>query len=706
MKKTSIKKSKLSIRQNSLLKEGWADAAASSATSGEWLKIATTALKGAQEALKRSWDTVFVLPWKLYFALKNGESLEEVMKDWEAKDKIHKANQQNIISQTGVESTVNAFVGVCSPGILLGQAWCDYTDTDGMAERWKNGSADVWNKTIARNNPDLQIKLSVDSKKFNAQLVYSNFIKTITTLLGIKNDEVKYGDYKDFEASKKTWTQFISVANSFSTRNQEVKDFFGYLTHLKNVKDVTYKSASYAAFLKDNSIGEAKILAIEKELFSNVAKNKVTAADAGIVIIANDFPKELDIISKFIENATNIKASFKSYKASKPSSHTGTQSDAKTTTDGVNESIKLKSLSIKNTHLFRQETFNRQILEENQSSDNFESFTTKYFQNFGDFLIAQCRFIDGARSMIIYEISLLMSKNMFYVYNDVLEKLKAKDNITNLSNDDTTLSRKSKLLNMLERIELFIENIKKQNENISLKPIQKELLDSFNEEDKTVSIAINEFKKSLEDQNKDLMNNNTIMIVLNDLAMNNLKQGEEEPSREQIDEEIERIQLLIGNEDRLKMAYELVTGTTFQFWKESLDNGTLSDLKSFIVSTKKKLIDVQSLSNEVLTKNLLDALAHPGILNCYDNPKISDILEYYNTTLDGDFTSDLDRMIQQPYDGLIAETTEDVKQLLLAKSTSTSEASEEDKEDEVAEKGEYTDISGDLSVTIAKTRDK
>ena len=162
MKKTNIKNKKLIIKKRKLLKEDWASGAVAAFSVEEMKKLATTAIFGAYSAYKRAWNTCMVLPWKLVIAFRTGQSLEDVMRNWESRDKDLKREQIGIIEKTGVEGTVNAFVGICNPGLLLGQKFCDYENAE-MKQRWKMGAAHVWNNTVASRNPENKSEKEIKS---------------------------------------------------------------------------------------------------------------------------------------------------------------------------------------------------------------------------------------------------------------------------------------------------------------------------------------------------------------------------------------------------------------------------------------------------------------------------------------------------------------------------------------------------------------
>ena len=84
MKKIDIKNKSLKIKNKSLIKEDWT----SELPGGKaYVDIVKTGLLGTYEAFKRAWNTCVVLPWKIIIAFKDGKSLEQVMVEWEQRDK-------------------------------------------------------------------------------------------------------------------------------------------------------------------------------------------------------------------------------------------------------------------------------------------------------------------------------------------------------------------------------------------------------------------------------------------------------------------------------------------------------------------------------------------------------------------------------------------------------------------------------------------
>jgi hypothetical protein len=700
MKKINMKKSKLVIKNKSLLKEGWGDAAGSSATSGEWKKIATVAIGGAQAFLSRSWSTSFVLPWKLYNAFKNGESLTQVMENWEATDKSLKDAQENIISKSGVEGTVDAFIGVCSPGMLIGQKWCEYTDRSGRADRWKNGASEVWNKTIAKNNPDLQVIVDVNNKVFNSLIVYSNFIKTISDLIGVKNGAAKYDDYTDFEKSGRKWKDYISIADSLGSENAKVKSFFRYLIYLQTdtPQNVRYKSETLTSYLKKNQTGDSKLKALNSEFLKVMGSTRKSASQASKLIQGNNIAPQLDIISNFIENAQGIDQNFKNYISSgidkkKPEP----KPKPATVTSSVKESIKFKKLNI------RSNKISKNILKEAESVDS-EIAGKELIKDLGRYATDSYIMLNSVREMVVYEIVLQKIKNTYYVYNNFLKSLESNKEVSGLKSEPSFSSRKSQLLNVLSETEKFMDKLK---ENFNFKTIEvvklpNDLLKALKEEDKIDATTVNAFKKDTEDQDKNLMDNKAVGQIVNQLALHFLKGKEEAPTEAQIAEEENRIKVAIGNQDRLKMAYLLASGTAMQFWSSEVSQKELSTHKELVVKLKNNFNEIQKDSNKV-SESLKGPLKDSDLLKAFDNPEVKMLLDYYNNSLSDDFSSDIDEMIQRQYVGIKKSAIEQIEKLLIA---SSKENEDQDSTENEETEGNVIDISGNSSVTIAKTRNK
>jgi len=702
MKKINMKKSKLIIKNKSLLKEGWGDVAGSSATSGEWKKIADVAILGAQAFLARSWETSFVLPWKLYHAFKNGESLTQVMENWEKTDKSLKEAQLSVIQKSGVESTVDAFIGVCNPGMLIGQKWCDYTDRSGRADRWKKGASEVWNKTIAKNNPDLQVKVDINNKVNNTFIVYSNFIKTISGLVGVENEAAKYDDYADFEKSGRTWKNYISTADSLGRENPKIKSFFGYLVYLQKnpSENVQYSSKTLLSYLQSNKTGDAKIEELNNKFLKVMSSTKKSASQAVKLIQGHNIAPQLDIISKFIENAQGIKQSFKNYVSSGAAK---SEPEPEPVTASVKESIKLKKLSIRNNKIFKN--ILNEVEEEKTGAVDSEIAAEELTKDLTKYATNVSIMLNSVREMIVYEIVLQKIKNTYYVYNNFLKLLVNNEEVSSLQSNPDFSSRKSKLLNILNETELFMKKLK-EHFKIKVKneivPLPNDILKALNEEDRIDSITVNSFKKDTEDKDKELMDNEAVGQLVNKLALHFLQGKEEDPTDEQIAEEEIRIKNAIGNKDRLKMAYFLAAGTAMQFWSKESSQKELQEHKELVVKLKNKFNDIQKHSNEV-AESLKEPLTDSELLSVFDKPKVEIILKYYNNSLSDDFSSDIDEIIQMQYEGIKQKFIEQVEELL--KISSKENQDQESTESEDTE-GNFVDISGSSSKTIAKTRDK
>ena len=233
MMKIPTKKKKLIIKNSQLIKEGWADVAANQATDGSWTKIAKVALKGTWEALKGTWNTGVVLPVKLLYNIRNPARLKEVMKEWERYDNKIKENQRRINSSTGVEGTVDAFVGLCNPSALAMQKWNEYTVPDEYKELTKTYATRAWNRTAGKLNKDLIIDEEQDSDKINTQIAYANFILAISKKvlkINIQNQTYlsSYSDYKK-QKSSTSFTGYIDPTDKVSRSSKALKVFVKYM---------------------------------------------------------------------------------------------------------------------------------------------------------------------------------------------------------------------------------------------------------------------------------------------------------------------------------------------------------------------------------------------------------------------------------------------------------------------------------------------
>ena len=198
------------------------------------------------------------------------------------------------------------------------------------------------------------------------------------------------------------------------------------------------------------------------------------------------------------------------------------------------------------------------------------------------------------------------------------------------------------------------------------------------------------------------MDNKAVGQIVNQLALHFLKEKEESPTEEQIAEEENRIKIEIGNQDRLKMAYLLASGTAMQFWSSEESQKELSAHKELVIKLKNNFNDIQKYYNKV-SESLKGPLKDADLLKAFDNPEVKTLLDYYSNSLSDDFSSDIDEMIQRQYVGIKKATIEQIEKLLI---TSSKENEDQDDTEKEETEGNFVDISGSSSVTIAKTRNK
>ena len=239
MMKTNTSKKTLTINNKKIttqdkLNEGWGEVAGTMATDGSWTKIASTALKGSWSAWQRAWNTGVVLPWKLGWAFKDGKSIADVMTVWENKDRELRKKQEQIITQTGVAETVEAFTAVCNPALFALDQF-NQAELKDYRDKLEAGAEDVWDNTLGRIWPELKLEKNVSKKSSESKIVFYTFIREIVIndfVTTVNKDNLPgISSQKEFlEANKqKDFNLVMKNASNVSENNPQFKSFIQFI---------------------------------------------------------------------------------------------------------------------------------------------------------------------------------------------------------------------------------------------------------------------------------------------------------------------------------------------------------------------------------------------------------------------------------------------------------------------------------------------
>lgn len=663
-----------------MLKEGWGEVAGDSMTDGSWTKIATTALKGSYEAFKRSWNTCIVLPWKLVIAFKDGKSLEQVMIDWERRDKDLKRAQLDVIKNSGVSETVDAFVGICNPGALMFQKFCEFEDAN-MKQRWKEGSTSLWNNTIAAKNPDLKIDANEDTQKYSAQIVYANFVISVCNAIRIIIKQKKLNSYDDIQKSNTSLSKHIAESNAVSKDNLDYRSFIKYLTRsLKSNSTVTHSSSgeTYTSFIESNDSLKNQLAVIESTLFKKIEKNGISNSKAADIILGNSIGRSLEEISRFIENAKDIHQDFKNFlssggkvevKEKEETEETGEEEtgeeetgEEKTGEEKVNSSVKesfvFKKLLIKNNNI--------SLLKESSKSKKAEKAFLDLMNNY---YFSHIRLILAVKFVLIKKFAVMKYANTYKIYSDVMKNIE-KENYTasnvkenNYGSEINIINKKLKMLNE------YLEKESKHNQ-------------SLGKDDKLTKELILEIEKGLDGKSViDYINkmyavedNEVINNMINDFAKLMVEDDEklkesEENKEEEVSNKTKEISEQIGADGKKQINNILVSASTLSVWKDFSEDGTIdrqiqevNDIEnkiSVLISDLKKSLSEKMIKRFKQTNN--NALN--ACLEIFDNKKFVNFDEYINimSELKNKNHEDQIKNLEQLAEEIILKSSEQIK---------------------------------------------
>lgn len=600
MKKTSINKKKLIIKKNKLIKEGWAEVAGDIATDGSWTKIAKTALGGAYEAFKRNWNTCVVLPWKLINAFADGKSLENVMNEWESRDKDLKAKQINIIKNTGVSDTVEAFVGVCNPGALMFQKFCEWEDAD-MKRRFKSGSTSIWDNTIGRRYPELKIGKDEDmERKSSAKIVYSNFVITVCKAINISIKQRKIDSLDEFNKSSLSLTKAIAESNAKSIDNTRYRNFFKYLLNsLKSNSTVITKSSgyTYTSFIEKNSKLKSQIDIIEVNLFKEISEKGISIDKAAKILMANSISQSLESIGDFIANSKGLLKDFEDFLKSSPTASKETEKDSDSESQeklntGVSESIKNKTLILNNNNMFIKNLESISEIsrrKQKKAEKAFMDIMTNYY-------FAHLSILFSAKSIIINHLVVMKYSNSYRIYYEAIDNFKNnKYEVSNIK-PEFEAGELTKYISLLDLIEDYISNIDKnllsKEDNLS-----KDLIDDFKKNKLDGKSIIDYFNSIF-----NVKDNKEIDNMINDFAR--LTVGEN-VGDDVVAKKIEKIKNNLDEKDIKDINDVLVSAGTVRAWEDMINKGNVEKQITEISNAQKNIIEIQGRMAKILSAKMV-----------------------------------------------------------------------------------------------------
>jgi hypothetical protein len=727
MKKTSIKHKRLKIKNNELIKEGWGDVAGDMMVDGSWTKIASTALKGAFEAFKRSWNTCIVLPWKIIIAFKDGKSLTDVMVRWEERDKSLKQAQLNIIKNTGVEGTVDAFIGVCNPSAVMFQKFCEWEDAN-MKSRWKVGASSIWNNTIAARNPDLKIDVNEDTRKYSAQIVYSNFVITVCNAIKIKIDQKKLNSYDDIKSSNVSFNQSIAESDAISKSNMKFRSFLKYLSRsLKSNSTIVDRSNNtYTSFIEKNSDLKNQIAIIESSLFDVAAAKGITSSKAADVILANRANKSLEQIGEYISSAAKaIYNDFKNFVDSggsadkaptpepapepapepspepspEPAPEPAPEAAASSSkSESVFENIKTKKLLITKNKM----TINQAQAELNEASKRkAKKINKKFVDTLNKYYFTHIRVLLGVKYIIITRLSIMKYSNTYRIYNDILKNIKQENYTTSGVKPDDFIVEFKKLTSALKSINSYLDSVRNNNEHLTKDDeLTKLLIEDYDKKGLDGSSVLADMQSRLEMEDKETFDN-----MINDFAKlilseENSKSDEAdapaEVSEEQINAKKEEINNSLSGGLKSEINNVLVSASTVRSWDGFIKDGTvdrqineISTAQGNVQTTIAAIEALLSSKAEKRFRKTLPAFFSESLDILQENFNIEPHLATLADIKDFDYESTIKNLEE------IAE-----KIILENVSTTEDESEESDEESDEESKGAQHDVSSEYVSAI------
>ena len=698
MKKINIKNKKLLIKNKNLInnkkviKEGWGDVAGDMMTGDAWSKIAMTALKGTYDAYRRAFNTTVTLPWKIVTGIADGKDLSDIMDEWERKDKRIKEEQINIIKNTGVSKTVDAFVGICNPGALIFQKWCDYNDPE-LKQAWKSGSTDLWDRTFGEINPELKIGKKEDTRKASAKIVYSNFVINVCKAIGISVKQKKKSSYEDVEASNLSLNRYLDETNSISKNNEKFKKFFSYLIVSLKTNSTLVNSTSnktYKSFISDSTKINNKINVIENQMFKEIAEKGMTISKGADILLANNIIYEIEEIGHYLQKVDGIKLDFEKFLKNptsiddfKNKNKEGTKEDLKSS---VLERLEIKSLVIEKKKLSKKKLIKRDKKIKKQAEKYFVDRISKFYTE-------HLRVLLSIKYIIIEKLVIMIYSNTYNIYSQALDNFEKEnysiDNYKNVFSNEFEL-----LLNLLENINVYLEKNKSSSKLISDdSEMTKNLIKQFESEKISESKTINEIKNNLSIQNNKIVDG-MITKIAELVLKENAGSEDAEITPDQIKEKYDDIKEKVGSSDLQEINNILVSASIAKDWDDFNKAGELEKQIKEIETGFQDIIETQKSLQRILSskkrKAYIKILPSLGL-------RMNDLIkELENTNPVEDYTVFINKIKEMNFEKFMSDLTKRAEAIILEKS----EDSDSDDRTASDSKGnEFINISGGESLT-------
>lgn len=521
-KSLQIKNNNINIKENNILKEGWADVAASQATDGSWTKIAKVALEGAWATMKGVWNTGIMLPVKLAWALSKGKSLRDVMTEWEDRDKEIKRMQRQIIQSTGVEDTVNAFALVCNPSALALDKWNEHNFDEKTKKEFKKWSIRSWNATAGRANAALVIDEDEyeNSEDVLAKIAYANFVAVVCKK--VLKKPIKQKEIDSREELKKlniTLASYISESNAISEKNSDYKLFCKYIyVRFMNSTKITTSKGNIKKWFEDNTNETKRKYLVD--FFKLISTSGRSVNKASKDMLSNNLVYIIKEITELIRKIKNIENDFNDFKSSNSNS-SEESSNKETKKESLNFSAK-KVLTISNNKLDIILEKNEDKKEKKAKSKQEKEYLAMYKKS-GMYYLDHINFLMYTRQVIVFKLFLLQSSAVYLMYKNYGENVKNKNYTVSIdSNVQSVITEFDGLIATLKLIKGYFKTLDKVEklvgkstplfkledelikEGINEKQILDQLNNSINPDDKTLGDnLLDAFAKQMNMSGKD-----------------------------------------------------------------------------------------------------------------------------------------------------------------------------------------------------------
>ena len=595
--KTSMKKKNLRIKNNKIIiKEGWGDVAANMATDGSWTKIAKVALQGAFQLVKGVWNTGMKLPAKLIYAAWKGKSIKDVMDDWERSDKKIKEAQQRIIDSTGVQDTVDAFVGMCNPAAFALDKWNSYHD-DEMKRKFNQTSRTVWNNTMGKISPELMLDDEESSDIIRAKIVYSNFVLAFAKKgqkISITSQDY-IDSYDDFKKKiKRSFSAYIAPTNGISKTSDQFKAFLRFLNDLSEDRsasnNVVYKDSSLYKYVKE-IIGEKQYKDLNEKLFSQIIAKKTSTDTAANIIISNDLSSALISLTSFIKGAENLNKAFKQYmktnnisaeeeQAEEPASAPAEEPASAPVEEPAEEPAGVAA-GVQESYKTKKKLFirNKLLVEQDEEKEQ-KKLKHEFIKKGGQFYLQHVSFLVQSKFLIVLKMSQLKSAYIYSLYKDLSDNIENKKYIVSENSNTTGIKTEfDSLKSLLKNVNGYIAKVEKIE---NLLPEKNNIL---------YSIESDFIEKGLdESQIKDQLNNS---INLQDKEIEKkLLEGFAKELGKTTEELLQSI-----NDEDINNVYQLLSAAAF--YKDMIDN---PEIEQSIDTQTQDSISINEVVNKISSK--------------------------------------------------------------------------------------------------------